>query len=36
MFVRFESLPRVAASLVASVLFASVVLGAAASVLPMA
>lgn len=36
MFVRAESLSRVAASLVASVLFASVMLGAAASVLPVA
>jgi hypothetical protein len=36
MFVRFESLPRVAASLVFSVLFAGVMLGAAASVLPVA
>jgi hypothetical protein len=36
MFDRFESLPRIAAALVASVMFAGLMLGAAASILPVA
>jgi len=36
MFVRIDQLPRVAVSFVAAVLFAGAMLGAAASVLPVA
>lgn len=36
MFVRFESLPRIATSLVISAMFASLMLGAATSILPVA
>lgn len=36
MVIRFDTLSRVAASLVCSVVFASVMLGAAASILPVA
>lgn len=36
MFVRFEALPRMVAALAVSVVFAGVMLGAAASVLPVA